>query len=327
MSHVIEAKGLSRYYTQKNPKLFARGKLIVKACDEVSFTLNPGEVLGIIGESGCGKSTLGRVLVGLEPATAGELLVNGETAAAQLKADNKRFRRAVQIVFQNPFDTFPPKHTIARIMLRALKIHNIGADENERYSMCRTLFEQSGLRPAEDYLSRYPHELSGGQLQRISILRSMMLKPSFMVADEPVSMLDVSVRAEIINMLTELVRQNNTALAFISHDITVTRYISDRIVVMYLGRIVESGTSEEIVHNPKHPYTQILISNCASIDFEEAEDPIEVQGEPPSPIDPGPGCYFADRCHLAEARCHKTYPDYATVSEGHIAACHLLHGE
>lgn len=321
---LVKVNNLTKWYKQRNSKLFSKEKLIVKATDSINFTINSGEVLGVIGESGCGKSTLGRVLVGLEKPTSGEIYINGISAESLIKKDPKAFRRTVQIVFQNPFDTFAPKHTIGKILIRALEIHNIGANDEERFNLCKEKLENSGLKPAEDFLNRYPHELSGGQLQRISILRAMMLQPSFLVADEPVSMLDVSVRAEIINMLMELVKENNTALVFISHDITITRYISNKIAVMYLGRIVEMGESDEIIKNPQHPYTQVLISNCASIDFEEKEEPIKIEGEPPTPINPGPGCYFADRCFKATELCRKDYPGYKNLGNDHIASCHYV---
>lgn len=319
---VVRANDLTKWYKQRNSKLFSKVELIVKATDSVSFTLNEGEVLGVIGESGCGKSTLGRILVGLESPTKGELYINGDLAESLIKKDTKVFRRTVQIVFQNPFDTFPPKHTIGKILTRALEIHNIGRNHEDRYNKCIQTLENSGLKPAEDFMKRYPHELSGGQLQRISILRSMMLKPDFMVADEPVSMLDVSVRAEIINMLMKLVKNEKTSLVFISHDITITRYISDKIAVMYLGRIVEIGNSDDIILNPKHPYTQVLISNCSSIDFDDNAEPIKIDGEPPTPINPGPGCYFANRCFKATDLCRREYPVYSDFGNGHLVSCH-----
>ncbi len=321
---VIIARNLSKWYEQRSTKLLSKEKLMVKAVDSISFSINEGEVLGVIGESGCGKSTLGRILVGLERPTSGDLIINNECAETLMKKDSKAFRRTVQIVFQNPYDTFAPKHTIGKILMRALEIHKIGSTHEERQKKCIEALEKSGLKPAEDFMNRYPHELSGGQLQRISILRSMMLEPSFMVADEPVSMLDVSVRAEIINMLIKLVKDNKTALVFVSHDITITRYISNKLAVMYLGRIVEMGESDEIIKNPQHPYTQVLISNCASIDFDDTKVPIKIDGEPPTPINPGPGCYFADRCFKATNICREQYPEYKNLGNNHIASCHNL---
>lgn len=297
----IEIKDIQKFYPHKDGKLFHRAgeRKFVKAVDGVTLSMRRGEILGVIGESGCGKSTLGRILVRLEDPTSGDVFIDGVSTKEILRRDTKAFRRQVQIIFQNPFDTFTPRDTIQKILLRPLKHHNIGKDTEERLKICREALEAGGLRPAEDILSRYPHELSGGQLQRISIIRSMFLNPGFIIADEPVSMLDVSVRAEIINMLIDLARNKNAAVVFISHDIALTRYISDNIAVMYLGRIVEYGSADEVIKNPQHPYTRALISNCASVDpFEEHEE-ISIEGEPPTPINPGPGCYFAPRCYMA----------------------------
>ncbi|QED49110.1 ABC transporter ATP-binding protein [Cytobacillus dafuensis] len=318
---VLEVKNISKWFPQRNSFFNLGEKKWVKSVDGVTFTLNEGEVLGVIGESGCGKSTLGKVLVQLESPTSGEIFLKGEPSTELMKRDSKIFRRNAQMVFQNPFDTFAPRHTIAKIMMRPLEIHNVGSSQEERYEICKSTLEKAGLRPADDYLERYPHELSGGQLQRISILRSMLLKPSFLVADEPVSMLDVSVRADIINMLINLKKENNTAMVFISHDIAAARYISDKIAVMYLGKIVEMGETDEVIQNPQHPYTKALISNCASIDISENEVPIRIDGEPPTPINPGPGCYFAKRCFKATEKCLESYPEYVQKGNDHTYSC------
>lgn len=293
----------------------------IKAVDGVSFQLKRGETLGVIGESGCGKSTLGRLLIRLEDPSAGDISLFGESSAEMLRKDPLRFRKNCQMIFQNPFDTFDPRYTLKKILMSPLKLHKIGGSEEEQMQIILDILEQSGLRPAKDYIDRHPHELSGGQLQRISILRSMLLNPTFMVADEPVSMLDVSIRADIINMLQELVKVKNTAMVFISHDIATTRYISDKVAVMYLGRIVEMGPTDEVLHNPQHPYTKVLISNCASLDPMEKREVIEIQGEPPTPIDNGPGCYFAPRCYCACERCFKEYPESVDLGNGHCASC------
>lgn len=324
MAKVLEVKDLKKYYTQKtvvSEEGKKSKKQTVKAVDGVSFALEEGEILGIIGESGCGKSTLGRVLVSLESPSEGEVLLNGEPARELLKKDRLKYRRTSQIIFQNPFDTFDPRHTIRKILTSALKLHHIGKDAAEQLEICMRMLDDAGLHPAQDYLDRFPFELSGGQLQRISIMRSMMLNPSFLVADEPISMLDVSIRADIIRMLQELCKEHHTALVFISHDIATTRYISDRVAVMYLGKIVEIGKTDDILHHPSHPYTQALISNTASLDPLEKREVIKLEGEPPTPINTGPGCYFAPRCRHACEACLKAYPEYRTKQNGVQVAC------
>lgn len=323
-SPFIKIDKISMWYPQKSKNLFMairEKRKWIKAVDQVSIELKRGEILGVIGESGCGKSTLGKVLARLENPTHGDVYIDSVSTRELMKKDTKKFRRMVQIIFQNPFDTFTPRDTIEQILMRPLKIHGIGKTNEERREICFKALESGGLRPADEIMNRYPHELSGGQLQRISILRSMLFEPKFIIADEPVSMLDVSVRSEIINMLLTLSKEKNATVIFISHDIALTRYVSDKIAVMYLGKVVEYGDSETIINNPKHPYTQALISNCSSIDPDEQRDIIKIQGEPPTPVNPGPGCYFASRCFKASEECFQKYPAATEVSDGHIVAC------
>lgn len=319
----ISIEDVAMWYPYKGKdKAKATGKKNwIKAVDGVSLSIKKGEILGIIGESGCGKSTLGRILTRLEKPTKGDCFINGVSTGAMIKKDAKEFHKTVQIVFQNPFDTFTPRDTIGKILMRPLKNYKIGKNDQERYQICLKGLEQGGLRPAEDIMKRFPHELSGGQLQRISIIRSMFLNPQFIIADEPVSMLDVSVRVDIINMLIDLSRNQGAAVLFISHDIALTRYISDYIAVMYLGRVVEYGTADDVIKNPQHPYTKALISNCASIDPEEKVQNIAIEGEPPTPLNPGPGCYFEPRCYCACETCRQSYPEKIVMENGHWATC------
>ena len=319
----ISIEDVAMWYPYKGKdKAKATGKKNwIKAVDGVSLSIKKGEILGIIGESGCGKSTLGRILTRLEKPTKGDCFINGVSTGAMIKKDAKEFHKTVQIVFQKPFETFTPRDTIGKILMRPLKNYKIGKNDQERYQICLKGLEQGGLRPAEDIMKRFPHELSGGQLQRISIIRSMFLNPQFIIADEPVSMLDVSVRADIINMLIDLSRNQGAAVLFISHDIALTRYISDYIAVMYLGRVVEYGTADDVIKNPQHPYTKALISNCASIDPEEKVQNIAIEGEPPTPLNPGPGCYFEPRCYCACETCRQSYPEKIVMENGHWATC------
>ena len=269
MTNLIEVKDLKKHYTVKKTGI-EDGKKVkkqtVKAVDGVSFTMNAGETIGIIGESGCGKTTLGRVLINLEQATSGTVLYEGKTAKELLKKDRLGFHRMCQMVFQNPFDTFDSRQRISAILTDPLKLHKIGNSDEERLEIIKKALEDGGMTPASLYLNRFPHELSGGQLQRISIIRAMLLKPRFLIADEPVSMLDVSVRGEIIKMLQDLTQKEKTTLIFISHDIATTRYISDRIIVMYYGEIVETGETEKVLKDPQHDYTKLLINSVASVD-------------------------------------------------------------
>jgi len=307
---VLTCEEVCRYYKKKEKHIRDDGTVaktsLVKAVDGISFQLAPGEILGVIGESGCGKSTLGRLLVRLEKTSSGSVLLDGENVDQMIRADRLGFRRQIQMVFQNPFDTFDPRYTVEKILVGTMKLHGIGSSAGERRELALEKLTAAGLLPAEDFLRRFPHELSGGQLQRISILRSMLLSPKVLVADEPVSMLDISIRADIINLIYDTARSEGAAAVFISHDITTTRYIADRIAVMYLGRIVELGTADEVALHPMHPYTEALISNCSSIDPRDRRPVIQIKGEPPSPVDIPPGCPFAPRCPRATAECSAT---------------------
>jgi oligopeptide/dipeptide ABC transporter ATP-binding protein len=302
-----------------------RGKTShVHAVDSVSFSMDRGEILALVGESGCGKSTLGRMLVRLQDSTGGQLVFDGEDVSSIGGDELKAFRRRAQIVFQNPFEAFDPRLTVGASLQQAMRIHDIGT-RDDREARIVEVMERSGLAPARDFLARFPHELSGGQSQRIATVRAMLLSPEFLVADEPVSMLDVSVRADILNQLLDLRDQDGMSIVFITHDLSVARYIADTIAVMYLGMFVEVGPAEQIIAEPKHPYSRALLSNTLPVGDEgRPGEPIEIGGEVPTPVDIKPGCRFANRCPLVFDRCRVETPQLLTQSDGTKVACHLF---
>ncbi len=295
----------------------------VHAVDTVSFTLDRGEVLALVGESGCGKSTTGRLLVRLEDPTGGAIRFDGRDISRLSGRDLKAFRRQAQIVFQNPFEAFDPRLTLRQSLTQVLAIHDLG-EKDQRDGMVAAAMERVGLRPAQDFLDRFPHELSGGQLQRVVTVRAMLLEPDLVVADEPVSMLDVSVRAEIMNNLLDLRDERGLAIVFITHDIAVARYMATRVAVMYLGMFVEIGDVADVIDRPKHPYTRALLSHTLPAgDEEPIGDPVEISGDPPAAIDIQPGCRFAGRCPFVFDRCRVETPALRVVDGGQRVACHL----
>jgi oligopeptide/dipeptide ABC transporter ATP-binding protein len=296
----------------------------VHAVDEVSFALERGEILALVGESGCGKSTIGRMLVKLQDPTGGTISFDGGNVANASGDRLKAFRRQAQIIFQNPFEAFDPRLTIGDSLMQALKIHDLGTPK-ERAARIADVMERSGLTPVADFLARYPHELSGGQSQRIATVRAMLLSPKFLVADEPVSMLDVSVRSDILNQLLDLRDDEGMAIVFITHDLAVARYIANRIAVMYLGMFVEVGPADEIIANPRHPYSRALLSNTLPAgDEDRVGEPLEIGGEVPTPIDVKPGCRFASRCPFVFDRCRVETPILAHRGGTTEVACHLF---
>jgi oligopeptide/dipeptide ABC transporter ATP-binding protein len=300
--------------------LFGRGSGTVRAVDGVSFSVRRGETLGLVGESGCGKSTLGRTLLRLLEPTAGEVLFDGLPVFRLKGPELRALRRRMQFVFQDPAASLDPRMRAEAIVGEGLVIHRIGTPA-ERRATVRQLFEQVGLSPA--HLRRYPHEFSGGQRQRLGIARALALRPELVICDEPVSALDVSVQAQVVNLLLDLQRAYGLTYLFIAHDLRLVHHVSDRVVVMYLGRIVELGHRDAVYREPLHPYTQALLSAVPRLEPGAPGPRLYVEGEPPSPSAPPPGCRFHPRCPKRFDRCSREDPALKPAAEGRLVACHL----
>lgn len=293
----------------------------VRAVDGVSLDFTEGETFGIVGESGSGKSTLGRLLLRLLEPTAGSVLFDGTDLASLSRSELRAKRREMQIIFQDPYASLNPRMRVGKIIGEGLEVHRL-ASGSERSDRVRALMTRVGL--GTDAFDRYPHEFSGGQRQRIGIARALAVGPRFIVADEPVSALDVSIQAQILNLLSELQAELNLAFAFISHDLRVVRHVSHRVAVMYLGRIVESAPAADLYSHAQHPYTKALLSAVPRIDKAKQTERIVLSGDIPSPMDPPSGCPFHPRCPVAEDRCKTEVPQLRDGGGGHHAACHLV---
>lgn len=322
--HFLEVRGLKKYFEAGRPDLFSRETRVVHAVDGVDLTLRRSEVIALVGESGCGKSTLALLLMGLEDPTAGTVTFEGRDITHLTDSARKELRRKIQMVFQDPYESLNPTQTIEEIVTEPLVVHGIGKNKEERDERVKKALEDSGLKPAEVYLGRYPHELSGGQRQRVVIAAALVLEPEVILADEPVSMLDVSIRAEIINLLAELRITRQIAVIFITHDLGSVGFFADRVAVMYLGRIVEIGTMLEVLEKPHHPYTKALISVIPVPNPRLRHERTILKGETPNPIDVPSGCRFHPRCPVAIATCKASDPPFITLSKSHQAACLLL---
>jgi oligopeptide/dipeptide ABC transporter ATP-binding protein len=318
MPPILAAEHVAKHYPLKGAG-FSRRRGRVLAVADVSLSVAAGEVFGLVGESGCGKSTLGRALLRLEEPTAGRVLFNGEDIAAFDPPRLKRFRREAQIIYQDPYSSLNPRRRIGDLVAEPLDIHRVGAPA-ERQERVAWLLKVVGLLP--EHARRYPHEFSGGQRQRIVIARALALNPRLLVADEPVSALDVSIQAQVINLLKELQAQFNLTYIFISHDLSLVEYLSDRVAVMYLGRLVELAPKQELYHEPLHPYTQALLSAAPVPDPKAPRSRILLGGDVPSPVNPPAGCSFHPRCRESREVCRSVPPVLRELCAGRFVACH-----
>lgn len=316
---VIAVDGLRKFFPIRRG-LLNRRVGDVRAVDGVSFSIAGGETLGLVGESGCGKSTVGRAVLRLIEPSAGTIAINGKDITTASKQDLRGLRRQMQIVFQDPFSSLNPRIKAGDIVGEPLKVHGVGR-RDERDTRVAQLFERVGLRPAQ--MNNYPHQFSGGQRQRVSIARALALDPAFIVADEPVSALDVSIQAQVINLLMDLQRERGLSYLFISHNLAVVEHIAHRVAVMYLGRIVEYAEKVALFAKPLHPYTEALLAAVPLPDPALKRVRHRVEGDVPSPINPPSGCHFHPRCPYAEARCRVEAPVLRDVGAGRLVACHL----
>jgi oligopeptide transport system ATP-binding protein len=320
---LVEVKDLYKHFPIKSGILFQREVAAVKAVDGVSFHIFEGETLGLVGESGCGKSTTGRTILQLHRATSGSVKFEG-TELTTLKGEAlRKMRRRMQMIFQDPYASLNPRMSVGRIVAEPLVVHNIGT-KAEREDRVAELLELVGLNPY--FVRRYPHEFSGGQRQRIGLARALALNPSFIVADEPISALDVSIQAQVVNLLQKLQQELGLTYLFIAHDLSMVRHLCDRVAVMYLGKVVEVAESEELYNNPLHPYTQALLSAVPVPDpvVEEKRQRIILKGDVPSPINPPKGCHFNTRCPVSVDVCHDQDPELVEVLPSHWVACHRV---
>jgi len=317
---LVEVRGIEKRFPLGGGWL-RRAQASVRAVDGVSLAIAPGETLGLVGESGCGKSTLGRLMLRLLEPTGGDVLFEGRSLLGLPPAELRAMRRRMQIVFQDPYGSLNPRMRVGAIVREGLDIHRVGTPA-ERRARARELLELVGLPP--DAADRHPHEFSGGQRQRIGIARALAVEPRFVVADEAVSALDVSVQAQILNLLQDLRRRLGLTTLFISHDLRVVEHVSDRVAIMYLGRVVEVGSRDAIYAGARHPYTRALLASVPATAPGEKKERMALPGDVPSPVNPPPGCAFHPRCPFAEERCRRETPALAAGAGGHAVACHVF---
>jgi oligopeptide transport system ATP-binding protein len=317
--NLVDVKNLTKFFPVHG-SFFSRAKTFVQAVVGVNLSIRRGETLGLVGESGCGKSTLGRLILRLEEPTAGQIFFENDDILQYGMERLRQLRRQMQIIFQDPYSSLNPRKTVGSIIMEPLVIHHIGT-KKERGERVLKLMEVVGLRP--EHINRYPHEFSGGQRQRIGIARALALNPKLIIADEPVSALDVSIQAQVLNLLADLQEEFHLTYLFIAHDLSVVQHISDRVAVMHLGRVAELALSEDLYRSPKHPYTQALLSANPLPDPTVERKRIILQGEVPSPIQPPPGCNFHTRCPYKFEPCDKEVPQFKEIEPNHWVACYL----
>ena len=316
---VLQGTGVRKYFPVHTG--FGKPKKYVKAVDGVDITIHEGEIYGLVGETGCGKSTLGRTLIRLTDPTEGNISVLGKDITKLNDKQMTDMRQKIQMVFQDPYTSLDPKQKVGDILMETLEIHGIGS-KKERLDIAMEIMGKVGLRPEHFY--RYPHEFSGGQRQRVGLARALILNPKVIVCDEPVSALDVSIQAQILNLMQDLQEQSGLTYIFITHDLSVVKHISDEICVMYLGNLVEKCPSDKLFEKQLHPYSQALLSAIPVAKTDAVRNRIILKGEISSPIDPAPGCRFASRCLYAKPECFKTQPEFKEVEPEHFVACHLF---
>ena len=321
---LLKATSLMKYFKIRRGGWLARKKVDLKAVDDVSFSVNKGETLGIVGESGCGKSTIARLVLNIDTPTAGSVVFKGRQISGLPPGEWRKLRRQMQYVFQDPLGALDPRMKIFDQVAEPLLIHNI-ADMSERHDKTAEILRSMDLKDHTFY--RYPFDLSGGQRQRVVLARALVLNPELLVCDEPVSALDVSIQAQIINLLAELTQRMGLTMIFISHDLSIVRHVCERVAVMYLGKIVELAQGELLFDSPAHPYTQALLSAIPIPEPGLKRERTLLKGDPPSPVDLPPGCRFHTRCHMAKQVCTQRIPELKPLKEGRLVACHVAHGE